>query len=413
MMPINYQLFFKFYLENKDKIFMKSGDRSINQENVEKWLKNIQLYSPEQIKETYLFFANTFIEFLLYVPFEKFYRILNDISLEIKDLLTNNNYNYEKIYFFIPDNIHKSNLWVSLLILNCLINNNILNEEIQNKIFYTNSYNDIIIHSDGKKSLCLYCDDMSYTGSQIYSNFVIRKKQPNLIYTNVDKYILISYLSDVAKEKLSKISNIHFFKSTINVQSYINQLKIKYAEINSDMVNNVLKMFDYYINDNIFQMGRIACSCNTKYVPIYFDHKIADELSTFNKLLFTGSYPIDKNSTNTNCEINPLINGCENNLEELSKIFGNPCIESASLDSEIPCFVTFYKTILYTFNNIKINSDNDENIVEILTNFTGGSTIKKKNTYKRKSLYKTYRRKTISNKNKTHRRKSRFRKSKN
>jgi hypothetical protein len=72
MIPINYELFFKFYLENKDKIFMKSGQRNINKQNVSNWLKNIQLYSPEQIKETYLFFANTFIEFLLYISFDNY-----------------------------------------------------------------------------------------------------------------------------------------------------------------------------------------------------------------------------------------------------------------------------------------------------------------------------------------------------
>lgn len=383
MKPISYESFFKFYLQNKDKIFMKSGERNINQENVTKWLKNIQLYSPEQIKETYLFFANTFIEFLLYVSFDNFYSIINNISFELKTLFTENNYN--KIYFYIPDNIHKSNLWVSLLILNCLINNNIINNEIQNKIYYINNYNDLLNHSNGDKSLCLYCDDMSYTGSQIYSNFIIRKKGNIIINdANIDKYILISYLSDVAKQKISTLKNIHFFNSTINVQSYINQLKEKYFESNTAMVNNILKMFEYNPNDPIFQIGRVACSCSTKYIPIYFDHKIADELSTFNKILFTGSYPIDKNIINNSCEINPLINGCTNSVDELSKIFDNPCIESVTLDSEIPCFPTFYKTILYTFNNKVINNKNDENIIDVLSGFNGGSKVKSKKNYKKR-----------------------------
>ena len=399
---INYLIFFNFYLENKDKLFMESGKKSINYENVEKWFQNIQNYSPEEIKPTYDFFAHTFIEFLLYVPFAKLYEILNRISFQLVEIV--NSGDYKNIYFYIADSANKSNLWVALLFLDCLIKNNI-SLEIQ-KIKFVNNYDALVNDSNNERSLCLYCDDMSYTGSQIKSNFLnlctfktptkwagmsdkgnsyhalemcegVRGKNANLEDTNIDKYLIIAYLSNTAYTKLSTIKNVHFFKDTVVVNSYIDQLKNKYGETNPEMVENVVKMFTYNPTNLFFTMGRKACNCNMAYTPIYFDHKIADELSTFNKLLFTGSYP-----TTSVCEINPLIHGC-NDIVMLESFFGkNPCTTNYTLDSEVPCFPSFYKTILYTINGNKINED--ENIVALLVEaqaqIKGGKSKKRRST---------------------------------
>lgn len=380
---INYLIFFNFYLENKDKLFMESGHKGINDVNVEKWFQNIQSYSPEEIKPTYDFFAHTFIEFLLYVPFDKFYEILNRISFQLVEIV--NSGDYKNIYFYIADTANKSNLWVALLFLDCLIKNNI-SLDIQ-KIKFVNNYDALVNDSNNEKSLCLYCDDMSYTGSQIKSNF-LRGKNANLEDTNIDKYLIIAYLSNSAYTKLSTIKNVHFFKDTVLVNSYIDQLKNKYGDTNHEMVDNVVKMFTSQSNDPFFTMGKKACNCNMAYTPIYFDHKIADELSTFNKLLFTGSYP-----TTSVCEINPLIHGCIN-IAEIELFFGkNPCTTNYTLDSEVPCFPSFYKTIVYTINGNNI--DQDENIIALLVEaqaqMKGGkkrrrSTLgsKKKNKNKKK-----------------------------
>jgi hypothetical protein len=358
MTPINYDKFFRFWLENKNKIFMKSGEKHINQHNVSKWLDNIQLYSPEEIKETYLFFANTFIEFLIYVSFEQFYDVINNMSLELNTILTRKL--YDKIYFYIPEEINKSNLWVSLLFFDCLVKNKILSEDQKNKISFVNSYNDLIGDSNDQQSLCLYCDDMSYTGNQINSNFNLRIKSPS---THIDKYIVITHISNIAKEKLLKLTNCYFFDSTIHVFSYVSQLKLKYYDTNKLLVNNVLKMFEPRQLDPIFKLGKKACDCNEKYIALYFDHKIADELSTFNKILFTGSYPIYPETT---CAIHPLINGC--NIEDLTSIFENPCIKNTNYDIDIPCFPSFYKTIIYTINGKPVSNTNNIDIVlDIIT----------------------------------------------
>jgi hypothetical protein len=358
MKSFNYEIFYNFYLENKDKIFMKSGAKSVNEDNVVKWFENIKSYSPENIKDTYLFFAETFIEFLMYVSFNEFYNILNRISIDLNVILRETM--YDKIYFYIPDEMNKSNLWVTLLFLDCLLTNGVLNEDIKRKIRYIDNYRDLIIDSNDEKSLCLYCDDMSYTGNQITNNFKLRRP---LSRTHIDNYIVIPYISNIAKIKLLSLENTHFFRSTIEVYSYISLLKLRYQDKEPELVDNVLKMFN---NDPKFKNGQNACSCEENYTALYFDHKIADELSTFNKLLFTGSYPINPTILK-NCKITPLINGCS--VEDITDIFNvsnsfeNPCLRGMTLDSDIPCFPSFYKTIKYTIDHEEVNNDNS---IEIL-----------------------------------------------
>jgi hypothetical protein len=130
-------------------------------------------------------------------------------------------------------------------------------------------------------------------------------------------------------------------------------------------------------------MARKACNCSVQYTPIYFDHKIADEVSTFNKVLFTGAYPIN---TGGICEINPLIGGCDN-IPQIQSLFGkNPCATTITLDSEVPCFPSFYKTISYTFHDTVVN--NEKNIVVVLkeaSSARGRKTRRNKRKIKKKT----------------------------
>ena len=220
----------------------------------------------------------------------------------------------------------------------------------------------------------------------------------NLLYTFIALVILnVSAKANGFRSKL----NIRTFKDTVMIDSYIDQLKEKYISTSEEMVNNVLKMFDYKIDNRFFIMARKACNCNSGYTPIYFDHKIADDLSTFNKLIFTGAYPIE--SSSSICEINPLIHGCDN-IAELQDLFTkNPCVNNLTLDSEVSCFPSFYKTIPYAINGNIINTN--KNIVYLLDDLKGGKKKKSKNKLiKRKKTNKKYKfTKNKSNKLKTRR----------
>lgn len=394
---IDYDTFLDFYSNNKEKLFMtNSGSKHINNANVQKWFNNIQTQSPEDIKDTYEFFAKTFIEFLRYVPFDEFYQIIEKISLEILHKIIESD--YTNIYFYIPDEVNKSNLWVTLLFLDCLLKSKLFTEDIKNKIKYVNNYNTLVVHSNNNKTLCLYCDDMSYTGSQICANFIRQKHRIKDIQpdTHIDKYFIISYISNIAKDKVTNsLENVHFCENTVGVDRYIDQLKKQYGDTNEENVKNVLRMFSYNPDDIISTMGRNACNCSKGYTPIYFDHKIADALSTFDKLLFTGAYPISK--TSTVCEINPLIEGCDDIVNLASLFSENPCKINQSLDSDVPCFPSFYKTISYTINDTVLKNKNIIFFLENLSTHKGGFLHKRRIKQK-----KTIKKHKYSKKNKSH-----------
>lgn len=358
MSIVNFDIFFNFYLENKEMLFMESGTKDINIANIQKWFSNIEKYSPEELKEPCLFFARTFIEFLLYVSFDDFYKIINLISLEFKKII--DSADYTNIYLFLPGKINKSNLWVALLFIDCLVKNNLLTTEIQDKIKCVNNYNILVKDSANSKSLCLYCDDMSYTGTQIVGFF--NKSQQN-VDTNIDKYFMISYISNDAEIKIrSSLINCSFFTSTIHVDRYIKQLKQRYNdESHKQIIQYVSKMCN--IHNQEFSVAREAFDCKITHIPLYFDHKIADSLSVNSKILFTGAYP----TTSDICEINPLINGCSD-IDNLKSLFSeNPCVTNKALyNSEVPCFPSFYKTIPYVLNGNIIADTDKKNIVDLL-----------------------------------------------
>ena len=92
-----------------------SGNRSINQEHVNIWYDNIEKYSPDNVKDVYLSFAKTYIEILMYVDFNTFLTSIEEIAQDITILLKNHK-QYDKIYFYIPEEVTKSNFWITLLV---------------------------------------------------------------------------------------------------------------------------------------------------------------------------------------------------------------------------------------------------------------------------------------------------------
>ncbi len=102
--------------------------------------------------------------------------------------------------------------------------------------------------------------------------------------------------------------------------------------------------------------GIFAFRCNGRKVLIYFDHKLADDISTFQKVLYFGSYPVNNDKP---CEAESLITGCQpaQELQSWMNQTGiNSCrnyIESkgakeSNLDQRYICPPTFYKQIDYT-----------------------------------------------------------------
>ena len=69
-------------------------------------------------------------------------------------------------------------------------------------------------------------------------------------------------------------------------------------------------------------LSQISFQCEKNLTPIYFDHKVADSFSVFQKLIYYGSYP-----TTGKCEFIPLIKGehLKTNSEQQKK--ESHCVE--------------------------------------------------------------------------------------
>ena len=223
-----------FYNENKDKLFIpveKIGTRFLNEESIQKWYSNIENFSPdfengstEKVKEPYLFFAKSLIQIFKYIDFNTFSKNIQSIADELIQKIKENQ-SYEYVYFIVPEEINKSNMWVTLLLYHYLNTNTesdsiFKNEDFRKKIKFTTNFLHVAkkCFDDGvnyKQTLCIYCDDMSYTGSQLYSNIFLSKRQFNITSEFLNKmnvFIAIPYLTPLVKKKIRIVIVCRIFK---------------------------------------------------------------------------------------------------------------------------------------------------------------------------------------------------------
>jgi hypothetical protein len=104
---------------------------------------------------------------------------------------------------------------------------------------------------------------------------------------------------------------------------------------------------------------------------VYFDHKIADYLSTLISIISFGIYPVNTSDSTCipTCEINNLINGCNNTYTVDCKKFYSNCS-----NTNLECPMTWYKqdNFYYDFPYFRILQENLLNfdrmsLVEIIT----------------------------------------------
>lgn len=95
---------------------------------------------------------------------------------------------------------------------------------------------------------------------------------------------------------------------------------------------------------------------------IYFDHKLADEISTFQKTLYFGSYPV---TNGEECIQESLITGCapapellewmkSQDLNSCRNYIKSPGAKRWNLNQKYICPPTFYKTIVYTLYGVEL-----------------------------------------------------------
>jgi len=453
---IPFSEYIKFFDQNKEKIFMKPEDTfPINIENLELWKEKVsssekktceelvkeyegkkeeqeektkRLYSfwkknlfcdNENYTETYKLFAEIFSKVLRHISFEEMKTKIEAICKEIIEL--NSTKNYKKIFMFIDGQSQKSNTWISLIFTNFLLKHDsfvnkchvIGNEQMNQLNTNFDSYYSKL--NEDEKILIIHIDDMSYSGKQIYKqltdtefnwNRILSSKidNTNFEYDKLDYYLGVAYIGRSGLEFVNNfnvVRNIKKFENTEVIESFVNQAK-DYIENNNNYseeekkknLSNITNLCGNPRQRQRYHLGSRSFQCASALIPVYFDHKVADSYSTFQKLIYYGSFP-----TTGECEFLPLLEGdhIKESLPNEKKLKdGNHCTEEVEyMEEHYPPEYkgekgknkTFYKNIKYTTTG-KVPPD--ENIIDFLTSQTAGSlkNIKKYNLKQKKNKSK-------------------------
>lgn len=362
-----YKNFLSFYEENKNKLYMPKGvNYPLNYKKGLNWVNN-------QCDDESRQFANEIINYTEYVSFGAFIKSLNVICSSYINKFNNSNYKNTIFILIIPFNVYKSNTWVSLIVF----------KHFKDFIYdiYTNItdvYNDTIDSSSriyNKKVRCIICDDCAYTGSQVtfvasfdynkinyiekeaapdensktwlnwhktsrkHAEKVISKIPPGLFAVD----LIIPFMSTLAQASLKKLPWVSIPKDC-SIFGTFNQY-INVEKFPTYILNEFKKTFQYHKNIS----------------SIYFDHKVADSVSTFHKIYLLA--PL------FNCSIQdasiPFIDGCE--LKQIPEQINIYDFYVDLGDKIKTCPPTFYKSIKYTYKK-KLLKQN-KNLLDIIKKF--------------------------------------------
>ncbi len=347
-----------FVKENKSKIYIgedKIGKYPIDREQVNKMLRNIDVHSnlSDLDKENTKKFVERIVSITRYVDFSEYLSVIHKICCDIERYLLNNHDKYKKIFISGYGPITKSYTWVLFLFLDKMNNFFEKNPMITHKILVGDDAIEFEVDNTDKY-LLLFFDDMSYSGLQMHGSIPSTRKS-----NNVDIFISAPFISETARGMiLSQNSGVKFWPNTEIVPSlgdlFFKDLPASEISVYSDIYVN------FCINrENTFYN---TYQCHQDMIPIYFDHKIADGVSTFQKLLYFGVYPIINDDAK--CVLTPLIKSCiDSNIENKDNILKGTYADITnvnhckSLYVDIPndftCPETFYKKLVFNFSSDK------------------------------------------------------------
>jgi hypothetical protein len=248
-------------------------------------------------------------------------------------------------------------MWVSLLAFEYL-------KDIIDEVYYdiTEVYNNTLDHRSNlyrKKIRCILCDDCAYTGSQLsyiasfdYTKVKYPHKPPapdmhnkewlqwykrinidaelyvkSILANDFSVDVIVPYMSILAKTRLHRLHYVKISSLSIVFPIFSQQLDMERIPVHS--LNEFKRTFQYHKDIS----------------AIYFDHKIADSMSTFHKVYMLA--PL------FNCTIQNKRVGFIDNCNE-EKIPDNINIYDHYMDVEVEmgssaCPPSFYKHIAYTF----------------------------------------------------------------
>ena len=288
---------------NSSIIMKKPNKHPFNTNNVSLWLDK----SEPSIRKI----ATEFILKTVYINHVQFLKTYKVAIKEMLDILKT-----DILQFFMNvDDINKSSYWIM----------QIIRKYINKKKYIIKIITDV---KNLDESLpVIIADDASYSGSQMANTI-----QDNFENTRFDIFILIPFMSNTAIDIIKKSytdnnneGSIKFLDTSIYIIKPIYELMSK---------ENIEKLFLYYTD-------------NPKYIreyPIYFDHKVADNYSSF-PLIYT--YGIIPNNYNKK-----IIHESKSNRKPFKDIFEKleriPLLKNCKKDIPYDIHIPPCPCLLYT-----------------------------------------------------------------
>jgi hypothetical protein len=370
------------YELNSEKIIMPEkqiGRYAINNDNLAYWQKMMNEYESRKRTKVqdgfYSLIAKIIALNIKYINFNEFYSRLKLLADDLlKKMITKKEFGYN--YVFITAGKHdKSNTWCFLLLFG-IIYKALIAEKMENLIYFNaiNSPSERTklekIVADNPRLMFIYVDDMIYSGKQTSESlfFVSTTTQKTLTKTSITRddihFMAINYITNYAKEKLNNIHRVEYSPISIILPNILECI-LNYIPLDDieDKIKKQLLELSIQKLEEVFENSKTRISF--KHIPVYFDHKIADDVSTITDIFNFGYYPelIEREPDNS------LINNCDKEYFRENSACINP----------------YYKNIIYTIGdrNIMFESLDTLDITE------ADSLIKPKTPSQNKSKSKT------------------------
>lgn len=275
------------YNLNKHKICMpNSGSYTINKESVTEYINS---NCVESSHDMFNFIFNN----IRYITFNEFYDKLTKYIIKVNKVHRSEDEDLIINAYLITycKRLDTSNFWVSFLIKKIIEDNNIRNFNIVDIVY---SIEDIPSDLNSMSNIVIFADDCAYSGNQSGEHLFDRP-----LHFACKLYVVIPYICNYAYAIYkSKIYNTYkvFPENIIFIEECIDFIE-SFTEL---CIKNNFNMFEkdvYYLNDesyNSMNAGRYfsinslvndILALPTSGTLIYFDHKIADQLSTIQYFL--------------------------------------------------------------------------------------------------------------------------------
>ena len=308
-------------------------------------------------------FAQDIIRNTLYIPFSKFMSDIKIICESYLEKFTKPKYSETKFILVVPFHIYKSNTWVTLLAFDYL-------KDVVHDIYsdITDVYNATLNHRSPlfkKKVRCIICDDAAYTGHQLSHaasfNYEKIEYKNKALPPDEHSQKWLAWYEQTNKEAEQEIKHllpeVFAVDLILPYMSTLAQASLKIIPwVNVPYNCYVFPIFSQFINVERIPMHIInefkkTFQYHRDVSAIYFDHKVADTVSTFHKIYLLA--PL------FNCALQdrtiPFIDGC--NLKQIPRDIDIYNYYVDLTEKMKVCPPAFYKQIKYTFKKKPLEKD--------------------------------------------------------